>query len=147
MCSMFVAPQVTRPAAATAARWRQLAVQVRRGFGQGRGAYRCRRVAAQFTRFCQANGIRTSTGRTGVCWDNAAAESFSGALKNEMCYRQPFPGRAQARFAAAGLHRGRLQQATAAPSPRLPHAPGSTHTVPGRSNRCMIKNPGNCPRS
>jgi transposase InsO family protein len=36
-----------------------------------------------------------------VCWDNAAAESFFGALKNEMYYRQAFPTRAQARFAVA----------------------------------------------
>jgi putative transposase len=40
--------------------------------------------SAGFARFCQANGITTTTGRTGVCWDNAAAESFFGALKNEM---------------------------------------------------------------
>jgi putative transposase len=37
-----------------------------------------------------------------VCWDNAAAESFFAALKNEMYYRQSFPGRARARFAAVG---------------------------------------------
>jgi transposase InsO family protein len=36
-----------------------------------------------------------------VCWDNAAAGSFSGALKNEMYYRQSFPARAHARFAVA----------------------------------------------
>ena len=54
-----------------------------------------------FARFCQAHGVRTSVGRTGVCWDNAAAESFFGALKNEMFYRQSFPGRARARFAVA----------------------------------------------
>jgi transposase InsO family protein len=59
-------------------------------------------TSAEFTRFCQAHGIRTSTGRTGVCWDNAAAESFFGALKNEMYHRQAFPGRARARFAVAG---------------------------------------------
>jgi transposase InsO family protein len=59
-------------------------------------------TSAEFTRFCQAHGIRTSTGRTGVCWDNAAAESFFGALKNEMYRRQAFPGRARARFAVAG---------------------------------------------
>jgi putative transposase len=34
-------------------------------------------------------------------WDNAAAESFFGALKNEMYYRQSVPGRARARFAVA----------------------------------------------
>jgi putative transposase len=58
-------------------------------------------TSAEFARFCQAHGIRTSTGRTGVCWDNATAESFFGALKNEMYYRQSFPCRARARFAVA----------------------------------------------
>jgi len=57
--------------------------------------------SADYARFCQANGIATSVGRTGVCWDNAAAESFFGALKNEMYYRQAFPDRARARFAVA----------------------------------------------
>jgi transposase InsO family protein len=58
-------------------------------------------TSAEFARFCQANGIRTSVGRTGVCWDNAAAESFFAALKNEMYHRQAFPSRAKARFAVA----------------------------------------------
>jgi putative transposase len=58
-------------------------------------------TSAEFARFCQPHSIRTSTGRTGVCWDNAAAESFFAALKNEMYHRQSFPRRAQARFAVA----------------------------------------------
>jgi putative transposase len=58
-------------------------------------------TSAEFTRFCQASGVRTSVGRTGVCWDNAAAESFFAALKNEMYHRQAFPTRARARFAVA----------------------------------------------
>jgi transposase InsO family protein len=58
-------------------------------------------TSGQFARFCASHGIRTSLGRTGVCWDNAAAESFFGALKNEMYYRQAFPDRARARFAVA----------------------------------------------
>jgi transposase InsO family protein len=46
-----------------------------------------------FARFCQAYGIKTSVGGTGVCWDNATAESFFAALKNKMYYRQAFlPG-------------------------------------------------------
>jgi len=45
--------------------------------------------------------VRTSVGRTGVCWDNAAAESFFATLKNEMYYRQSFATRARARFAVA----------------------------------------------
>ena len=68
-------------------------------FHSGKGA---QYTSAEFARFCAAHGIRTSTGRTGACWDNAAAESFSGALKNEMYHRQSFPDRARARFAAAG---------------------------------------------
>jgi putative transposase len=58
-------------------------------------------TSAEFARFCAANGVRTSTGRTGICYDNAAAESFFGTLKNEMYYRRSFPTRAGARFAVA----------------------------------------------
>jgi transposase InsO family protein len=58
-------------------------------------------TSAEFARFCAAHGVRTSTGRTGICYDNAAAESFFGTMKNEMYYRQDFPDRARARFAVA----------------------------------------------
>ena len=58
-------------------------------------------TSAEFARFCQAHSIRPSVGKTGVCWDNAAAESFFGALKNEMYSRHAWPGRARARFAVA----------------------------------------------
>jgi putative transposase len=37
----------------------------------------------------------------GQCYDNAAAESFFSALKNEMYHRQLFPARTRARFAVA----------------------------------------------
>ena len=55
----------------------------------------------EFSRYCKENDIRTSLGRTGVCWDNAVAESFFAALKNEMFHREHFPTRARARFAVA----------------------------------------------
>lgn len=42
-------------------------------------------------------GIRSSMGRTGVCWDNAMAESFNGALKNEWVNRMVFVTREKAR--------------------------------------------------
>jgi transposase InsO family protein len=58
-------------------------------------------TAAEFAAFTAKNGIRRSLGRTGVCWDNAVAESFFAALKNEMYYRQSFATRARARFAVA----------------------------------------------
>ena len=58
-------------------------------------------MSGEFSRFCRENQVRTSVGRTGVCWDNAAAESFFASLKNEMYHREPFPTRARARFAVA----------------------------------------------
>jgi putative transposase len=58
-------------------------------------------TSAEFDAFTTRQGIRRSLGRTGVCWDNAAAESFFAALKNEMYYRQSFATRARARFAVA----------------------------------------------
>ncbi|WP_137159605.1 integrase core domain-containing protein, partial [Blastococcus sp. CCUG 61487] len=58
-------------------------------------------TSAEFDEFTATNRIRRSRGRTGVCWDNAAAESFFATLKNEMYYRQTFATRARARFAVA----------------------------------------------
>ena len=59
--------------------------------------------SAQYTsgataRLCRAYGIRQSVGRTGVCWDNAAAESFLGTLKKELVHRADYRNRHQARL-------------------------------------------------
>ena len=40
--------------------------------------------------------LRRSMGRTGVCYDNAMAESFFAALKNELCNRTVYPTRVAA---------------------------------------------------
>ncbi|MEU4198344.1 IS3 family transposase, partial [Kribbella sp. NPDC026611] len=58
-------------------------------------------TSAEYVRFCRAHHIRTSLGRTGVCWDNAAAETFFAALKNDLYHRQTWPTRTQARTAVA----------------------------------------------
>jgi len=42
-------------------------------------------------------GLRQSVGRTGICYDNAMAESFFAALKNERVHRTAYPTRAHAR--------------------------------------------------
>lgn len=55
-----------------------------------------------FAVYCARIGVRPSMGRTGVCWDNAVAESFFATLKNEMYYRQHFATKTRARFAVAG---------------------------------------------
>jgi putative transposase len=49
--------------------------------------------------FCQARQLRPSVGRTGVCWDNAVAESFWESLKRECIQDQVFATRADARRA------------------------------------------------
>ena len=44
-------------------------------------------------------GMRSSMGRTGVCWDNAVAESAWSSLKRELVHRYRFATRAEARRA------------------------------------------------
>lgn len=44
-------------------------------------------------------GMVQSVGRTGVCWDNAVAESFWSSLKREVVHRHRFATRAEARRA------------------------------------------------
>lgn len=56
-------------------------------------------TSAAYAELAAKYGVRLSVGRTGVCWDNAVAESFFSMLKNEMYYRQKFTSRARARFA------------------------------------------------
>ena len=46
-----------------------------------------------------ASLYRQSVGRTGVCWDNAVAESFWSSLKREVVHRYRFATRADARRA------------------------------------------------
>lgn len=42
-------------------------------------------------------GMRSSVGRTGVCWDNSLAESFFSMLKTERVYRTVYATKAQAK--------------------------------------------------
>jgi len=41
--------------------------------------------------YLRQNAMRPSMGNTGICWDNAMAESFFAALKNELVHRTAFP--------------------------------------------------------
>ena len=54
-------------------------------------------TSADFRALVSSLGMRSSMGRTGVCWDNAMAESFFSALKNERVYRTVYATKAQAR--------------------------------------------------
>lgn len=49
-----------------------------------------------YREFCVSRGITRSMGRTGVCWDNAYAESWNGSLKNERVNRMVYPTRKKA---------------------------------------------------
>jgi transposase InsO family protein len=54
-------------------------------------------TSAEFARVLDELGIRQSVGRTGICFDNALAESFNGALKVELVHRTVYPTREKAR--------------------------------------------------
>jgi len=58
-------------------------------------------TSAEFAATARLLDVRLSVGRTGVCWDNAVAESFFSMLKNEMYHHQAFTTRARARLAVA----------------------------------------------
>ena len=48
-------------------------------------------TSQKFLDHLKTYGIRPSVGRTGVCWDNAWAESFNATLKNERVHRMVYP--------------------------------------------------------
>ncbi len=54
-------------------------------------------ASAQITKFATENGITRSMGLTGICWDNAMAESFFATLKTEFYYRHVWPTKARAK--------------------------------------------------
>ena len=54
-------------------------------------------TSAEFAATLTELGLRRSVGRTGICYDNAMAESFFAALKNERVHRTQYPTREHAR--------------------------------------------------
>ena len=48
-------------------------------------------TSAAFDAYCKKNRIRRSLGRTGVCYDNAASESFFATYKKELVHTRPWP--------------------------------------------------------
>ena len=61
-------------------------------------------------------GLSQSLGRTGICYDNAAAESFFATLKKELVYRTVYPTREKAmrdiaRYIELRYNRKRLHSA------------------------------------
>ena len=56
----------------------------------------CQYTSEAFSQHLKRYGILASTGRTGVCWVGAWAESFNATLKNERVYQMVYPTRAKA---------------------------------------------------
>jgi transposase InsO family protein len=54
-------------------------------------------TSCQFAKTLKRHDLRQSAGRTGICYDNAMAESFFAALKNERVHRTEYPTRDHAR--------------------------------------------------
>ena len=54
-------------------------------------------TSQEFAETLRGLQIRQSVGRTGICYDNAMAESFNAALKVERVHRTAYPSRKRAR--------------------------------------------------
>lgn len=59
----------------------------------------CQYTSDQLARFARKHALLRSVGRTGVCWDNAQAESFWATLKVEFYDRYLWPTKAAAKLA------------------------------------------------
>ena len=54
-------------------------------------------TSGEFAAVLEGLGVRQSVGRTGICFDNALAESFNASLKVERVHRTVYPTRKKAR--------------------------------------------------
>ena len=54
-------------------------------------------TSAAFRDFCAARNVRPSVGKTGICYDNAVAESFFATIKKELVHLKPWPTLARLR--------------------------------------------------
>jgi putative transposase len=77
-----------------------------------------------FRDLCLGNGIIPSVEHTGICFDNAAAESFNATLKKELINHQPASVERHRHSQVRGLriHRNLLQPPAESKELRLSHA-------------------------
>ena len=59
----------------------------------------CQYTSSEFAQLCEHHQVVQSMGATGICWDNAAAESFFATLKRELVHRHTWATRAHAKRA------------------------------------------------
>lgn len=63
-------------------------------------------TSTAFRAWCRQTGIQQSMGRTGVCWDNAVAESFFATLKGDLGRERRYATRTEARCVVVGYIEG-----------------------------------------
>ena len=83
-------------------------------------------TSAEFAGVLEGLNIRQSVGRTGICYDNALAESFNAAVKVERVYRTVYPTRRKAaediaRYIELRYNRSRLHSGLAYKTPQEAH--------------------------
>ena len=83
-------------------------------------------TSAEFAAVLEGLGIRQSVGRTGICFDNALAESFNAAVKVERVHRTAYPTRKKAkediaRYIELRYNRARLHSALGYRTPQEAH--------------------------
>jgi putative transposase len=83
-------------------------------------------TSAEFAGVLDGLGIRQSLGRTGICFDNALAESFNASLKVERVHRTVYPTREKAirdiaRYIELRYNRTRLHSALGYRTPQEVH--------------------------
>jgi putative transposase len=83
-------------------------------------------TSAEFAAVLERLKIRQSVGRTGICFDNALAESFNAALKVERVHRTVYPTREKARediarYIEVRYNRMRLHSALGYRTPQEAH--------------------------
>jgi putative transposase len=83
-------------------------------------------TSGEFAGVLDGLGIRQSVGRTGICYDNALAESFNAAVKVERVHRTQYPTRKKAkediaRYIELRYNRRRLHSALGYRTPQEAH--------------------------
>lgn len=83
-------------------------------------------TSAEFAASLKQLGVRQSVGRTGICFDNALAESFNAVLKVERVHRTVYPTRKRAkediaRYIEVRYNRKRLHSALGYRTPQEVH--------------------------
>jgi transposase InsO family protein len=83
-------------------------------------------TSGEFAGVLEGLGIRQSAGRTGICFDNALAESFNASLKVERVHRTAYPTRKKAmqdiaRYIELRYNRIRLHSALGYRTPQEVH--------------------------